>query len=245
VTTRGFERAVARALRRLNETFGEDVARLRLDAGVSRAELARAAGINDSYLAKIEAGTAQPSAETCVRIGLALGADLSRRLYPATGPAIRDRHQLAMTEALLSTTNRRWTRYVEIGVRHPARGWIDAGLHSRDDNVFVASEVQSELRRFEQLVRWSEAKADSLPSWDGYGRLDGTPTVSRLLVVRDTQANRSVAGEFRRVLRAAYPARPDEALESLAGVGAWPGAAVLWAIRDQTGAAKYKIVAPQ
>lgn len=234
---------MSRATQRLNSAFGDDVLRLRVDAGIARTALARVAGINDSYLARIEAGVAQPSTETCVRLGLALGADLAHRLYPTTGPTIRDRHQGAIAEALLSILHPCWTPYLEISVRQPSRGWIDVGLHAAADNVFVATEIQSELRRLEQLIRWAEAKADSIPSWEGFAHLGGSPVVSRLLIVRETRATRSVAAEFRRALRVAYPARPDEALESLTRGAAWPWPALLWAARDRTRSTAYRIVA--
>lgn len=86
MTTQSFERAVRRLTERANRAFGEEVARLREDAGITRLQLAKAAGLNDSFLAKIAAGIAQPSTETSVRIALALGADFARRIYPTTGP---------------------------------------------------------------------------------------------------------------------------------------------------------------
>jgi transcriptional regulator with XRE-family HTH domain len=242
MTTQTFDRAVRRLTERVDRSFGEDIARLRTDAGITRRQLARAAGINDSYLARLEAGTAEPSTETSVRLGLALGADYSRRLYPNTGPTIRDRHQAPIVEGLFSIAHRRWHRFVEIGVRRPSRGWIDVGLHAPDEEVFVAAEVQSDLHRLEQLVRWSDAKAESVRSWDGFARLGQTPTVSKLLIVRETRGNRATAQEFRRVLEAAYPANPADALASLSGVDPWPGAALLWAVRTQASPSLYRIV---
>jgi transcriptional regulator with XRE-family HTH domain len=188
-----FERAVARRTREIADGFGQDVRRLREDAGVRRSELARAASIDPSYLTEIEDGVARPSLETCARLSLALGADLSQRLYPTTGPAIRDRHQSAIVEATLRALHPRWRAFSEIAVQRPSRGWIDLGLHDAKASVFVATEIQSELRRLEQLVRWSEAKAAALRSWDGWTHLGNEPTVSRLLIVRETRTNRAIA----------------------------------------------------
>lgn len=243
MTTQSFERAVRRLTERANRAFGEEVARLREDAGITRLQLAKAAGLNDSFLAKIEAGIAQPSTETSVRIALALGADFARRIYPTTGPAIRDRHQAPIAEGLLSIVHRRWSRFLEVGVRRPSRGWIDVGLHAPDERVFVAGEIQSGLHRLEQLVRWSDAKAESVASWHGYAQLGEPPAVSKLLLVRETRANRAIAGEFRRVLRAAYPADPRDALASLVGTERWPGSALLWAVRHAQTPPRYQVVA--
>jgi transcriptional regulator with XRE-family HTH domain len=245
MTSPTFERTVRRLVERSNRAFGEDVARLREDAGITRLQLATAAGLSDSYLAKVEAGTTQPSSETGIRLGLALGADFSRRLYPTTGPTIRDRHQAPIAEGLLTVIHPRWRRFLEVGVRRPSRGWIDVGLHSPADHVFIAGEIQSELHRLEQLVRWSDAKAESVPSWDGFAQLGEAPVISKLLLARETRSNRTIAREFRRVLRTAYPADPVDALASLCGTEPWPGAAMLWAVRDPDAPAGYRIVARQ
>lgn len=206
------------------------------------AELARAAHVDPSFLARIEGGRAQPSMATYARLAIALGADLSLRLYPTTGPTVRDRHQAQIAEALLATVHPRWRPFSEIAVLRPSRGWIDLGFHETREGVFIATEIQSELRRLEQLVRWSEAKAAALPSWDGWTHLGIAPAVSRLLVIRETRSTRAVASEFRHVLRTAYPADAEDALAALTGGGPWPGAAILWAIRDRSGRRAFRIV---
>lgn len=236
------DRAIVRITKGIYTAFGDDVRRQREDAGLSLRSLARASGVDASYLARIELGLARPSLETMARISIPLGSDLSTRLYPNTGPLVRDRFQAPIAEALAATAHSSWERYVEIAVRRPSRGWIDLGFHSRGQALFVATEIQSELRRIEQIVRWSEAKAASLPSWEGWGRIGPTTNISRMLVVRDTEATRRVAGEFRRLLRTAYPADPEDALAAVVASEPWPAAAPLWAKRDRA-TGRYRIVA--
>lgn len=237
-----FDKAIARLARQTLSSFGSDVRRLREDAGVTRAMLARAAGVDASYIVEIEMGEARPSLETCLRLTAALGCDLPLRAFPTTGPSIRDRHQAAITEAILSELDGRWTRFLEIAVRRPSRGWIDLGLHDPAAGVLLATEIQSELRRLEQLLRWSALKAEALPSWEGWPRLEPTPSISRLLVVRDTRATRAVATDFRRMLRDAFPADPVDGLAALTGSRAWPGPVLLWATRKREGVG-YRLVA--
>lgn len=222
-------RAARQAAARARTAAGNDVARLRSDAGITGRELARAAGVDHSYVARIETGTARPSIETYARLAAALGADLALRLYPNTGPAIRDRHQARIAEAVLAIAHPRWRAYAEVGVRHPSRGWIDLGLHDPRESIFVATEIQSELRRLEQLLRWSHEKVVALPSWEGWAHLGDPPRTSQLLVIRRTRASRAAGRDFRRLLAASYPAHPEEALESLTRTRPWPGSAVLWA----------------
>jgi transcriptional regulator with XRE-family HTH domain len=206
--------------------------RLREDAGLSRSRLASASGVDAAYLGRIEHGLERPSIETYQRLATALGADLSARLYPNTGPAIRDRIQARILELELREAHPRWQRFIEARVDRPVRGWIDIVLHDPAERMVVANEIQSELRRLEQLIRWSAAKAAALPSWEAWPRLGAEPTVSRLLVVRRTRATRAVATEFERHLRVAYPAHPDDAIAALTGTAPWPGPALVWVVLD-------------
>jgi transcriptional regulator with XRE-family HTH domain len=230
------DRAARRAAERANKALVADLERACADAGITHRELAAASGVDSGYLSRILRGTVRPSLDTYARLAVPMGLDLTARLYPNTGPAIRDRHQGSMLELLLRYRHPRWHAFTEVDVRRPSRGWIDAALHDPREAVLVASELQSELRRLEQLIRWQAAKADALPSWDGWAQLGQEPRISRLLIVRQTRATRTVAAEFAGQLRAAYPAHPDDALAALAGTQPWPGAALVWARVDKAGA---------
>ena len=221
------------------------------DAGVALETLAKAAGVPGSYVRRIVAGTARPSIETYAKLAVPLGADLATRLYPNTGPLIRDRHQARIVEALLGQLHPRWRATTEVGVTRPARGWIDVVLHDPREALFVAVEIESDIRRIEQQLRWSRMKADALPSWadwpggargsDGPDRAHGSdgprgdspdgdrPGISQLLIVRRTRATRQTATEFVGQLSVAYPAHPDDALSALTGTAQWPGPARVWA----------------
>ena len=233
VQIQGGRRAIAVA-----RTLAEDLRRLREDAGVSQRALARVSGIDQSVISRAEAGREVPGIQTYARLAAALGADLSARLYPNTGPAIRDRHQARIVEALIQGLHDRWRVWPEVGVRQPVRGWIDAVLVDVDPRLAVATEVESSLSRLEQAIRWSTAKADALDSsraWP-FGVSGQGPMVDRLLVVRATRATRDVAATFAGTLRAAYPADPWQALASLRGATPWPGPTLLWALERRGGA---------
>ena len=218
-----------RKANRAHRALAEDVRRLREDAGISCQHLAAAAAINPGFVRRIEEGGERPSVDTYAKLALALGADLSLRLYPNTGPSIRDRHQARILEALIGLLDPRWKAYPEVAVRRPSRGWIDIVLQDQRAGVVVATEIQSELRRLEQLLRWLPEKVASLPSWEGWAQLGAVATTSQLLVVRSTRATRTIGREFERQLAAAYPAHPADALAALTGTAPWPGAALIWA----------------
>lgn len=216
------QREAARHARRIWTHVGEDVRRLRLDANVSGPELSRAVGIDAAHLWRIEAGLAHPSLEVLVAIGVALGADLGVRYFAGAGPRIHDRFQAPMLESLLTELHRRWHPRLEVVVTQPARGVIDAVLDDTLTGAAVATELQSDIRRIEQQVRWANEKAD------GLALALGRP-VSQLLILRSTDRTRELARQYERLLRTAYPARCADAVEALTGgVAQWPGPSIVW-----------------
>jgi transcriptional regulator with XRE-family HTH domain len=221
-------RAAARAAAKARTRLIEDIERLMADAGVSPAALAQAAGLTHGYVSKILTGKADPTIETYAKLAVPLGANLATRLYPNTGPLIRDRHQAPIVEALLRLTHPRWRASTEAGVTRPARGWIDVVLHETRERLLIAVEIESDIRRIEQQVRWARLKADSLPSWDGWPT-EPDLRVSQLLIVRRTLVTRQTALEFGRQLATAYPAHPQDALAALTGTLPWAGNTLIWA----------------
>lgn len=214
---------------RIHRNVGDEIRRLREDAALSRRLLASAADVDLAFLCRIEDGKERPSITTYSKLATALGADLSVRLFPTTGPGIRDRHQARILEALIDYVGPRWRVIPEVAVRSPARGWIDAVLHSEADGQLVATEIESDLRRIEQQLRWFPEKVASLPSWEGFGHFSLSAPVSRLLVVRSSRTTRDLGRAFERQLAAAYPAHPADAIAALAGDTPWPGPALIWA----------------
>ena len=224
------QREARRRAMELRRSVGESIRRLREDSGLSQAAVAHAAGVDPAYLGRIEAGDHDPGFRVLTAIGAVLGADVSLRLFPTTGPRIHDRSQAPMEECFLSTVHRRWIRSPEVIVVRPARGVIDLVLGELEERLLVASEFNSQLRRIEQQIRWHREKELSLPSADlwPFMAAHGAPRTSRLLVLRSTVELRQLASTYAETLRAAYPARTVDALASLTGTDPWPGAAVVW-----------------
>jgi transcriptional regulator with XRE-family HTH domain len=206
----GVERVYKHKLRVARQGLGRDLLRIRTDAAATHGQVAALAGIDRSHYSRIEAGTANPSLETLTAIATALGADVSVRIYPGTGPRLTDRHQARMIEAILRSLGADWRPHVEVPVSRPVRGVIDAVLERPAERpaerLLVATEAYSELRRLEQQIRWSADKAASLGSSDLVGPGPAF-AVSRLLVLRSTAATRELARQFESTMRAAYPAR--------------------------------------
>ena len=221
-------RRLADAKRRLFRRLGDDIRQQREDAGLTQAVVARTAGVNQPYLSRIEAGVAEPTIDVLLRIGMALGADLGVRYFANTGPRIRDRLQVAMSEELLRALHARWRATPEVPVYRPVHGVIDLVIEDRDGGTTLETELHSQLRRLEQQVRWQAQKGDALAALpDQRGR-----TISRLLVLRNTQATRDAVKAGAATLAAAYPARTAEAVASLPHGEAWAGPAVVWMTID-------------
>ena len=214
--------------REVRSTVARDLRRMRRDAGLTQARVARAADLSPAHLSAIERGRAEASTGALVAIADVLGADLAVRAYPTTGPRIHDHIQAAIVEALLRVVRPRWQPFVEVPVGRPARGYIDLVLREADPPSCICTEVQSSLGRLEQALRWAEDKADSLPSADLWKGVAPTTRVSRLLVLRSTRATRDLARRYPELLATAYPARARDVFDAVTDDVAWPGAGILW-----------------
>jgi len=225
--------AADRAAAAARYAAGSDLRRIREDAGLSRAAVARVAGSDASWLADAEEGRGAASIQTLTRMANALGADLGIRVFPNTGPRIRDRFQGPMIEALLRLTSPTYQRFPEVPVRRPVRGVIDLILASVEIGRIISIEAHSDIHRLEQQIRWAAEKTDALPSatiWPAI-TVPGSPAaVFRVLLLRSTSRTRALAREFQATLAAAYPADPIDARAALIEPGRpWPGHAILWA----------------
>ena len=211
--------------RRLLRKLGDELRQAREDAGRSQREVARAAGIAQAHLSAIEAGGAEPSLEVLGRLGAVLGLDLSVRYFANTGPRIRDHIQAVIEQAAIEASHVRWRPDLEVPVSTPVRGVIDAVLHDRTSPDSLATEIQSQILRVEQQLRWAREKADALAALPEFaGR-----RVRRLLLLRNSAANRALLRSLPQVLAAAYPGRAVDAVQALTeSTAPFPGAAIVW-----------------
>lgn len=222
--------ANGRKTREVNRAVVLDIDRLRRDTGMSVRRLAREASIDAGYLSQLFTGSRSPSTAVLVALATVLGADLSIRVYPTTGPTVRDAIQARIGEELLRIAAPTWRGSIEVPVYRPARGFIDIVFDESSQSVIVATEIQSRIDRLGQEIRWAQDKAQSLPSADLWRFIDQERSISRMLVLRSTQANREIARRFRATLASAYPAATGDVFSALTVPGTpWPGAGILWA----------------
>lgn len=223
VTRRTVDRETSRRLRNATYRIGEDVHRLRLDAGVTLRDVAAVTGLDPSHIARIEKGLTHASLEALTAIGLSLGADLSVRFFAGSVPRLHDRFQAPMVEALLRSLSPSWSARVEVPVPGARRGIADVVLDARAARLVVVAEAQSEVRRLEQQLRWIAEKAMAFAE-AGDHRLH----VGRLLILRSTTATREIARRFEQTLTTAYPARTADVIDALMRGATWPGDGIVW-----------------
>lgn len=224
------ERVAKARNRDLVHRLAHDLTNARLDRGISQRALAAAAGLDQSAISRIEAGRITPTLSTLTFVATALGVEPSLRLFPAVGPRIHDRVSAPITDALLGIAHSRWARRLEVAVTKPDRGVIDIVLADPATGDIVATEIQGQLRRVEQQLRWAGQKADSVSSAAGWPWGVREPRVSRLLVLRSTAETRALVRGLPELFRAAYPVPESAAFGALAGTNErWPGNALLWA----------------
>jgi len=208
-----------------------ELRRIRQDENISLRRLGQAVGVDPSHLARVEAGGRSASLDAIVAAAAGLGHDVSLRLFPTTGPRIRDHIQARMIEALLAALPPRWSARLEVAVYQPVRGVIDVVLQDRASGDVVAGEGHSALYAVERQLRWAGQKADALPSARGWPWSDRPepPRIGRLLVLRSSTAMRDLVATVPRTFSTAYPARTTAAVEALtSGTTPWPGDAIVW-----------------
>ena len=216
-------------IRTIQSSIGSELRRLREDTGLTLRAVAGAAGISPAHLCGIELGRSEASNAVLVSVADVLGADLSVRFYPGTGPRIHDHIQARIVESLIAAARPRWRSFLEVPVHRPARGYIDVVLDDASARQVVATEVHSDLRRLEQQLRWAHDKAGSLPSSDLWRRFPIPPQVASLLVLRSTTRTRTLVDQFAETFGATYPARAREVYDAITSDGPWPGDGLIWA----------------
>jgi transcriptional regulator with XRE-family HTH domain len=210
---------------RVRRSIAAQLNELLLESGVTQAALASAASVEGGHLSRLLRGIDGVSFETLLSLGLALGADVSVRLFPTTTPRIRDHLQAAMLEALIRRLDpARWRARPEVPVP-AARGVIDLVLQSASGEPAIACEAHSQLRSVDLVLRRLQEKTLALAALDG-----GSRPVSGLLLVRSTLATRHVVRLHTATFEAAPPGSSAVAIAALSGSAAsWPGPTLLWA----------------
>lgn len=211
-----------RELRRTSHRFGEELRELRLRGGLSQAAVAEAIGVDRSVITRIERGDVSVSMRTRARACACLGADFRVQLYRERSPLLFDGAHARIVDRILSGRNPLWRAQVEAPVPGSGRRSVDIRLDAGEDVILV--EVETRLRRLEEIVRELHAKRDAV--------LTAVPLGSRVhcvLAIPPTRHHRAVVREHATSMAIAFPVPPEVIRHSLtAADGSWPGDGILF-----------------
>jgi transcriptional regulator with XRE-family HTH domain len=211
-----------RQLRRDAARFGDEYRELRLRAGVTQAAVARAIGVVRSVIARLEAGDPRVSPRIRARAAVVVGGDARLALYGGATPLLHDAAHARIVERLLALRHSRWKAWVEAPV--PGRDRRSSDVRLTDPPDIVLMEIESRVRRWEELIRELHGKRQSV--------LENGPAGTRVhcvLVLPPTRHHRALVGELSESVAAAFPVPTAAMLERLQSAnGAWPGDGILW-----------------
>lgn len=211
---RGVDRG-ARLGRRAVVGVGEDIRLARVGAGLSQADVGRAAGVSHTSIGRVERGQiAGVAVLQLARICGVVGLDLSVRTYPGPAP-LRDAAHVALLERLRVRLHPalRLATEVPMPIDGDQRAW-DAMVIGLADRTGVEAEtrltdVQALLRRIAIKQRDSD--------------------VSRaLLILSDTANNRTAVRAASTILTEAFPVKGRSAMSALASASHPSGSAIVF-----------------
>jgi transcriptional regulator with XRE-family HTH domain len=203
---------------------GRAVRAIRSSRGLRQADVAAEAGVSQALVSAIERGRcATVAVGTLERVVAAVGADLEClvRYRGAELDRLLDEAHAATTIAALARLRAAgWSALTEVSFNHYGdRGSVDIlALHPATRTALVV-EVKSEIASGEEMLRRLDVKA-RVGGRLALERFGERPVrVARLLVVRDSTANRSRVARLEPLLAGALPLRSGELRRWLASPG--------------------------
>jgi transcriptional regulator with XRE-family HTH domain len=199
------QRAIDRGGRRgraILVELGGELRAARTTRGLSQLRVARASGVSQSSIQRIEAGTATGmSLLQMARVLAMVGLDLTAGAHPG-GSSIRDVAHARLLGGLraLLPQGTSWSLEVLIGSHGDARAW-DALITLR--GMRIAVEAETRPRDLQELLRRLAIKRRD-------GHVDGL-----VLLLKDSRHNRELLREFGPLMRAQFPVPHHEAIEAL------------------------------
>jgi transcriptional regulator with XRE-family HTH domain len=209
-----------RELRRTAYRFAEDFRELRLRVGVSQRAVAGSIGVDRSVITRLERADPTVSPAIRARACAVLGADFRMQLYRERTPRLYDAAHARIVERLVRMVGSGWR--VELEAPLPGPRSIDACLLSA--RSIVLNEVETRLRRLEEIVRELHSKREAARELFGPDR-----TVHVVLVLPPTHRHRALVRDHVGQVAASFPTAAS-AIRSAFGDATvpFPGDGILW-----------------
>ena len=209
-----------RELRRTAFRFAEDFRELRLRAGVSQRAVAQAIGVDQSVIARLERANPSVSARIRARACAVLGADFRMQFYRERSAQIYDAAHARIVNRLVALVGTGWRTELELML--PGHRSVDACLFSR--RAIVVSEVETRVRRLEQVQRELESKREAVTAQFGTDR-----PVHVVLTLPPTHHHRGLVREHPALVESGFPASSARTRAALADASLpYPGDGILW-----------------
>lgn len=186
----------------LTRSLRREVRSLRHAAGLSQAELARAAGVSRSYIQRLEMGRLRVVDLRAVAVVMAiLGQKLIAKAYPVGEPA-RDAGQLKLLDRFNARVPAEWRRRMESVM--PIPGDLRAWDERLDGPVSIGVEAETKPNDLQATERAMAAKQRD------------SHVERMILLVSGTQRNRALVRRYLPLLRQTFPLDTREVLQALA-----------------------------
>lgn len=209
-----------RELRRTAFRFGEDYRELRLRAGVSQRAVAIAIDVDRSVITRLEQGDPTVGPAIRARACAVLGADFRMQLYPERSSMIYDAAHARLAERVIALAATDWK--VEPEAPLPGRRSVDLCLSS--PLCIVLIEVESRIRRLEEIQRELHAKRDAVLARFGPERC-----VHVVLALPPTNHHLAFLRTHPALVAATFPVPSARLRRALAAPGLpFPGDGILW-----------------
>jgi transcriptional regulator with XRE-family HTH domain len=184
--------------------IGQEVLLARANLALTRRQAARLARVSPQTQDRVERGDPSVAIDTACRVASGVGLKLWAKAFPASDPSLRDTGQLRIAECLKGVAHARYTVALELALSNG---------RSADEvffgpNEILHAEIERRLADWQHQHRRANAKRDELAA--AHQR-----PVRLVIVVEDTERNRSVAREHASLIGSMLPAGSREVARSL------------------------------
>lgn len=217
---------------------GRIIAAVRREKRLRQVDVARRAGLSQSAVSRLERGRLDAMTLRAVeRVARALDIDLrlEARWHGGAGDQLVDRGHARLVEWIVARLRRAgWEVVVEFTFNHYGeRGSVDVLAFHAATRSLLLVEVKTRLHDLQAFLSTFDRKVRVVPGlvlhdlgWDA-------TSVSRMLVLTDTTANRSLVERHRSSLDLTLPGRAAEARRVVRDPGRAVGA--IWFVTPDTG----------
>jgi transcriptional regulator with XRE-family HTH domain len=181
----------------LARRFGSELHHARIAVGLTQTQLARMAGVSQSVVSRAERATRRIDWSTACALASATGHELSLRLFPADGVALRDSGQVLAVQAIVAEAHPSWHPTIEHPINRRDRRAADLVLRGPVETIHI--EVERALVDLQAQLRAAQLKRSALVEQLGH-------PVRLVIALPGTRRARHILHALQPTVEAAMPA---------------------------------------